>query len=188
MSKFINESWLVLVMGVAFAALLAGTQTSLSARIRANENRALNEAIAQVVPTVDKTEPLEIDGNLVFKCLDADGQLTGWAIQAEGGGFIDKITLVVGLSADTTKITGMKVVKNTETPGLGNKIDNAVDPEWSKQYNGLDATRELKVEKRPPVKGQNEIQAITGATYSSVYVTDIVNDVNTRIRPKLADL
>ena len=182
MKKFVDESWLVLTMGVVFACLLAGTQTSLSARINENKQKALNEAIAEVVPELDHTEELQIDGNTVYKCLGADDQLTGWAVDASGGGFVDKIRAVVGLSPDGTQITGLKVIGNIETPGLGNKIEN---PEWTGQYVGLDATRDFSVIKGPRNEANNEISAITGATYSSTYVTDIVNDVINRIRPEL---
>ena len=181
MKKFVEESWLVLVMGVVFACLLAGTQTSLSDRIKENEQRALNEAIAKVVPSADQTEKQSIDDNDVFRCVDADGKLVGWAVDASGGGFVDKIRLVVGLSPDGSEITGLKVIANLETPGLGNKIEG----KWAEQYNGLDATRPCSVVKRARSADDNEIQAITGATYSSDYVTNIVNDVLDRIRPRL---
>ena len=98
MKKFIEESWLVLAMGVVFALLLAGAQTTLSERIRENRQKALSEAIAHVVPNTVNTEALEIDGNQVFKCLDKGKHLIGWAVQASGTGFVDKITLVVGLT------------------------------------------------------------------------------------------
>ena len=171
-------------MGIVFACLLAGTQTSLSEKIEANKVQALNEAIAEVVPNVETTEELviEADGrkNTVFKCFDADGNLAGWAVGADGGGFIDTIRLVVGLSPDGAEIVGIKVVTHLETPGLGNKIEG----EWADQFRGKAAAEQLRVEKRPP-SAANEIQAITGATWSSRYVTDIVNDVITRVRPQL---
>jgi electron transport complex protein RnfG len=181
--KFVDESWLVLVMGVVFACLLAGTQSSLSDRIQENRAKALNEAVAEVVPTVTQKEELEIDGNQVFKCFDAGGNLSGWAVKAQGPGFIDKIVLVVGLGPQGDMITGIKVIEDLETPGLGNKIEG----EWAEQYQGLDAMRPVKRVKGTRDKENNEISAITGATYSSDYTTDIVNDVLTRIRPKLLD-
>lgn len=181
MKKFIEESWLVLVMGVVFALLLAGTQTTLSERIRENQQRALNEAITDVVPNTKNTEPLEIDGNRVFKCLDENKKLIGWAVQASGTGFVDKITLVVGLTPPADKITGLKVIENLETPGLGNKI---VGP-WADQYKGLSTDADITVKKGRAEQDKNQIDAITGATWSSRYVTDIVNDCSQRIRPKL---
>jgi len=183
-NKFVNESWLVLTLGVVFAALLAGAQTSLSARIVVNRTRALNEAVAQVVPDTQKIEALAVAGydRDVFRCLDADGKLAGWAIDAVGMGFADKIRLVVGLSPDTTRIVGLKVIENVETPGLGNKIS---EDDWAGQYRNLDAGRPVVVHKRPPTAGANEVQAVTGATISSKAVTTIVNEALARVRPAL---
>ncbi|UCG33792.1 MAG: FMN-binding protein [Phycisphaerales bacterium] len=183
MKKFVDESWLVLVMGVVFACLLAGTQTSLEARILENQARALNEAIAEVVPVVDTMETLTVDGNTVYKCLDKEGNLAGWAVDAVGTGFVDKIRLVAGLSPDGSRVTGIKVIEDLETPGLGNKIEG----EWADQYKGLDASRKIEAIKGEANRDNNEVQAITGATYSSTYVTDIVNDVIERVRPMLEE-
>jgi len=184
--KFIDESWLVLVLGVVFALLLAGTQSSLEAKIKENQERALNEAIAKVVPGTATTEKLEIDGNDVYKCLNKAGELTGWAVDASGVGFIDKIQLVVGLPPKCNKILGIEVINDNETPGLGNKIRSSQSP-WAEQFAGMSVASEIKVLKGGANSENNEIDAITGATWSSTYVTDIVNDVAARIRPKLLE-
>ena len=184
MKKFVDESWLVLTLGVVFAVMLAGAQSLLSGQIHENQQRALNDAIRAVVPGAEQVEPFSIDGYDLgaFECRGADGKLVGWALEAAGSGFIDRIRLVVGVDPVAETITGIKVIEDLETPGLGNKI-RGVD--WAGQYRGLDATRAVAVEKRPPNAGANEIQAITGATWSSRYVTEIVNDVLARMRPEL---
>ena len=184
MKKFIDESWLVLVMGICFAAMLAGTQTKLQPKIEANEAKALNEAIEKVVPGVASREELTIAGSRVFKCLDANGQLLGWAVEAAGPGFIDKITVVVGLAPDGSLVNAIKATKHLETPGLGNKI-NEGNPYPTQYQNKSTATPFVIVKHKPTA--DHEIEAITGATYSSTYVMDIVNDVITRIRPQLAE-
>jgi electron transport complex protein RnfG len=182
---------LVLVLGVSFTALLAGTQVSLEDRIQENRNRALDEAISEVVPDLTRPEEItkavglkEDQERRVFKCFDDGGKIVGWAVQWTGGGFIDKITLVVGFNAAADTVTGIKVITQVETPGLGNKI---AEPWWDVQYDGLAANpdKEITVVKRKPVEGANEIQAITGATWSSRYTTDIVNDVIKNVVPKL---
>lgn len=184
MKKFVEESGLVLVLGIVFALLLAGTQTTLMARIRENQQKALNEAIAEVVPNTVKTEQLEIEGiegNVVYKCFDADQKVIGWAVQAAGTGFVDKISLVVGLTPQAETMNAIKVIENLETPGLGNKI---VGP-WADQYQNLSAKQEIVLKKSGADKDKNEIDAITGATWSSRYVTDIVNNAVKRVAPKL---
>lgn len=191
MKKFVNESWLILVLGVVFALLLAGTQTQLAGQIARNQQAALNRAIADVVPNVAQSEELldaqgqpAVKGSRVFRCSTADGRLAGWAVQTSGTGFVDKISLVFGVSADGQRITGLKVIENVETPGLGNKI---AEDKWAGQYANLDATKEIAVKKGPADAARNEIQAITGATWSSRYVTDIVNQAIRQVRPRLGE-
>lgn len=188
MKKFIDESWLVVTMGVVFAGLLAGAQTTFGPKIRANEAAGLRRAITEVVPDLDparEPEKLDIEKTTVYRCLAADGTLAGWAVEAEGGGFIDKIRLVVGVSPDGGRILGMKVVSHLETPGLGNKIDTVgTEHFYPLQYAGKSTGHTLELVKTVPSQPQ-EIQAITGATYSSQYVMDIVNDVLARVVPNL---
>lgn len=189
MAKFINESWLVLTMGVVFAGLLAGTQQTLDPAIKANQRAALLAAIEQVMPPGELAAPVELaDQGLpgVYECRDADGRLVGWALDSRGPGFADMLRLVVGLSADGQTITGVKVIEQSETPGLGNKIE---DPDWVGMYRGTDATRPLEVTKTKraleQLKADNQIAAITGATISADAVTDIVNKRMAEVREKL---
>jgi electron transport complex protein RnfG len=186
--KFVSESWLVLLMGVAFAALLATTHSATSDRIRENERQELNAAVTEVVPDMDvgrAPETLRVADHDVYRCLDADGALAGWAVDATGGGFVDKIRLVVGLSPDGGTITGVKVIGHLETPGLGNKIETRGEENfYPLQFRGKSAGRPMELVKRTPAEPY-EIQAITGATYSSQYVMDIVNTVIARVVPEL---
>jgi electron transport complex protein RnfG len=172
-------------MGVVFAGLLAGAENTFGPKIAQNKRAELEEAVLAVVPNVARSESKPVGLTEVFKCFDEDDKLVGWALPASGFGFQDKIHLVVGLSPDALKITGLKVVDNKETPGLGNKID---DDEWSGQYAGLDAAKEVKVVKTQREIEQNEIQAITGATISSEAVTKIANQIIAEMRPKLDEL
>jgi electron transport complex protein RnfG len=188
MSKFIEESWLVLTMGIAFAALLAGTQAAVTERIADNQSAELSAAILEVVPAMDPAstpEKLEIAGKEAYRCQAEDGSLAGWAIVNAGGGFIDKIRLVTGLSPDGSEIIGIKVIEHLETPGLGNKIETKGDENpYPLQYAGKSTGGPLELVKG--TAGQpSQIEAITGATYSSQYVMDIVNEITARVLPEL---
>ena len=184
MKKFLNESWLVLTLGVVFALLLAGAQVKMMPTIEANQAAELKTAIANVVEGTAKAELVTIEGvaEEVFKCTDEQGEHVGWAVKAVGSGFIDRITLVAGLSTDGETLLAIKVIQHSETPGLGNKIEVGYD--YPTQYENKLADKPFKVIKGDP-KSDYEIEAITGATYSSDYVCDIVNDIIKRIRPKL---
>lgn len=109
-----------------------------------------------------------------------NGQEAGWVIKAGGQGYADKIELLVGVDPGAEKITGMFVLEQKETPGLGNKITFA---DWRGQFIGKKTLEPLTV-----VKGDgggdsdNTIDSITGATISSVAVANIINQTVTDVK------
>lgn len=107
----------------------------------------------------------------VFEARYPDGRLAGWVTKATGQGYADKIELLLGLDPEVKNLTGLFILDQKETPGLGNKI---IEKAWRSQFikKGTDIT--LKVVKEG-VKSLNEINAITGATISSKSVCNIIN-------------
>lgn len=182
MRKFLAQSWLVLLLGTGFSVALAGAQAGFGPRIRENERQALESAVYEVVPDAARFEEIDVSGRKVFKCVKESGDLCGWAVPASGFGFQDEIRLVVGLSPDGNTVTGIKVLLQKETPGLGNKIE---EQEWRDQFVGLDASRPGTMLKSEPKDKAHEVQAVTGATITSVSVMSIVNGVLADVRPRL---
>jgi electron transport complex protein RnfG len=95
-------------------------------------------------------------------------------VPASGQGFADRIELLVGLNTDLSTITGLYVLNQKETPGLGNLITS--DELFLNQFAGKSTEEPLVAVKTDPVAGSNQIRALTGATISSESVADIVND------------
>ena len=57
----------------------------------------------------------------VFKALDAGGEQMGWGLRLGSRGYGGYVQLVIGL--DTSgKVTGVSVLSNNETPGLGTTV------------------------------------------------------------------
>ena len=122
------------------------------------------------------------DGSLpkeeaVYAGYDEAGALLGFAVPAEGPGFQDTIKLLYGYSLEKQRVVGMEVLESRETPGLGDKI--------IKDMNFVGNFRDLAVE--PAIvavkggrSGENEVDAISGATISSVAVCNIINAANSR--------
>jgi len=198
-NSYIGQAWLVLVLATCFGAALAGVHVALEDRIRRNKiDRTYGEIPKLVrVPgglgrppraaVKDKTqEYLTPDGRVVYKAFDAAGEHIGWVIKGEGDGYADRIELLIGLDAACGKLTGLSVLDQKETPGLGNKIESE---KWRKQFReGLSAARPLVVKKGAARADRNEIKAVTGATMSSDSVCEIVNEAVARFRAQLADL
>ena len=183
MKQFLSNVGLVLVLGAGFAMMLGGAQTAWGPKIKANNQAALEAAVFEVVPGAKRTEKIQLGLREIYKCFDGDKHV-GWALPANGFGFADKIYLVVGLNIVGDTVTGLKVIKNTETPGLGNRIE---EDAWRRQYADLaaDAATPIAVQKGKADKSKNEIQAVTGATISSEAVTRIANAVITEVKPQL---
>ncbi len=165
-------------VGLISGGFLAGVAKLTKERIALNIQAEIEEAIEEVVDDAEVSTVLYEEEDLViYRELEEDGDLAGFAIQATGVGFQDKITLMFGLDETLTKITGLTIIDQKETPGLGAKIT-----EWDsflQFWEERDATGMLSLRK-PPVRTPEEllateINSITAATISSRKVLDIVN-------------
>lgn len=182
--RYLKQAWLVLLLAMVFGSALAGMQISLSDRIAENKRNETFGQIPTLVPgaSIEKTEEITFGpkGKSAYKVFDDAGEHIGWVLPANGMGFADRIEILIGLDRGGERITGLYVLDQKETPGLGNKITMRADspqeaPLFLDNFTGKNATEPLTVVKRQPKDGANEVQAITGATVSSRAVTDIVN-------------
>ncbi len=175
--------------GLISGGFLAGVAALTKEKIALNMQAEIEEAIDEVVDgaAVDKVL-LEEEDFVIYRELDDEGSLVGFAIQAAGVGFQDKITLMFGLDASLEKITGLTIIDQKETPGLGAKIE---DWETFLQFwENRDATGLLTLHK-PPMKTIGEllpaeVNTITAATISSKKVLEIVNLSLERVRALVA--
>ena len=183
------QAWLILLLALCFGSALAAVQVRLSDTIAANK---LNETLGQVpaliwgqelaqrylasgsVQITPGSVAVQKDGRASAYTLyrvSRNNEVAGWVIKARGQGYADKLELLIGADPDLKHITGLFVLEQKETPGLGNKI---ITSQWRAQFAGKSTESPLKV-----VKGQGQgsdtIDAITGATISSRSVTAIVN-------------
>lgn len=179
--RYLSNSWLVLALSFFFGSALAGIYLAVADKI--DENK-LNETLSQIpalVPGATGGEAANLPGCTAFKATK-DGKIVGWVLPASGGGFADVIELLIGVNASATEITGLYVLGQKETPGLGNKI---IEEVWRKQFTGKPTSSPLTVVKLPP--SGNEIQAVTGATISSDAVCHITNEIIQATQAELAE-
>ena len=146
--------------------------------------------IPTLVPGADaaKTEEVFVTGadgqqHRVYRAIAADGEHLGWVLPAHGQGFADRIDVLIGASADVSTITGLYVLDQKETPGLGSLI--AEEP-FREQFRGLPTDRDVAVVTAEPA-GPGQVRAVTGATISSDSVAEIVNRAIGNLRQTLRD-
>ena len=88
-------------------------------------------------------------------------------------GFGGPIDAVVVFNPNLTKIIGIGIVDDRETPGFGSK---AHDYEFRKYFQGLPTDVKIDyVKGEKPNKSKGEIRAITGATITTKAIVDLVN-------------
>ncbi len=165
-------------VGLISGGFLAGVAQLTKERIALNIQKEIEEAIVEVVPgTTQNRKMYEEEDFTIYGGQDPSGDATGYAVQATGIGFQDKITLMFGINKSLQKITGLTIIDQKETPGLGAKITdwNAFLQFWE----GRDASGHLTLRKPPAdsleALSPSEVNTITGATISSQKVLEIVN-------------
>ncbi|MCK4738427.1 MAG: FMN-binding protein [Deltaproteobacteria bacterium] len=176
------------ITSVVVGGLLAGFYQLVAPRIEANRLAEEKRAIFAVLDGATGYEIFdkeigsgeEKEVIRIFKGIGKEGELKGYAFVAEGPGFADKIVMMVGLNADEVTLSGLEVLYQIETPGLGNKI---AEEKFESQFIGLHIKPKVwYVKNKKPTK-PTDIQAITGATISSVVVVKAINSAITKIMP-----
>jgi electron transport complex protein RnfG len=199
--SYVRQAWLVILLALLYGGALAGVQSTLGRRIEQNKR---NETYSKIPGLVGIAEPLSeadqktvriqeqtVQGqqdakpHRVYQAFFHD-QLQGWVLPASGLGFADRIDLLIGLDAGLSTITGLYVLDQKETPGLGNNITS--EELFLNQFAGKSAGEQLVVVKTEPVAGKNQIRALTGATISSESVAEIVNQAIQNLRQPIRQL
>lgn len=171
---------LVLVLGVICslsAAALAYVRTSLAPRIEMQEDfyvrgpalERLFQQPAQELLTEKLTVPV---GDLTYPVfyLREDGDVTGLAVEAAGhGGYSGDIVIMIGLDPRNDRVLGVEIVNHSETPGVGAKVELE---SFRQQWKGLTLDQPVALS-----GDGGELDAITGATYSSRAMVDGTNQV-----------
>jgi Na+-transporting NADH:ubiquinone oxidoreductase subunit C len=101
------------------------------------------------------------------------GRLDAIAFKIEGSGFWAPISAIIALKPDLETIYGMTILEQEETPGLGARI---AEPGFLNRFAGKKIKPEIILVSRRKAKGDNEVDAITGATMTSKALEEIIND------------
>jgi electron transport complex protein RnfG len=196
-----------LVMTLAVTGLLSGLvlvclHLVTQPMILRNQAEAMRRAIFKVLPGTTEIDTFVLreaglapfEGGesempreeAVFAGRGEDGALVGYAIPAEGSGFMDTIKLIYGYDPSRRAIIGMQVLDSRETPGLGDKI--IFDPVFHENFVELKIDPEIVGVKRGEKVNPNEVDTITGATISSDAVISILNNGSERWVPLVEGL
>lgn len=202
--SYLGQAWLILLLAGVFGALLAAVHLQLSPRIEENIRAEIMREIPGLLLGTDVVEggSISIDGNelrieppvgesrlltvieqpsavsalyQVSEGVAGQEQLVGWVARGQDHGYADVIELLVGLTGDTSRITGIYVLNQKETPALG---DGIVKPDFRQHFVGISTDEPVTVgrDAAEAASDPQAIPALTGATVSSRSVCKIVND------------
>ena len=180
MGKDMFKLGLNLLIISAVAALLLALTNSVTASTIAQRNEQANaEARKLVLESAQDFEQVKdvktdnskgVEVSEIYEAKDASGNTVGYTLKVLPSGYGGTIELMVGIDSAKGQVSGINVVSNSETAGLGAK---ATKPEFSDQYKGK-PLEELSVLKNG-TPGDTEIKAISGATITSTAVTNGVD-------------
>lgn len=150
-------------------AILAVTNGVTSPKIAENNLQAEIESRQLVFKDAKSfSDTVEVEDKAYVEALDESGNVIGYVITSSSKGYGGEIKIMTGISADGN-VTGIEILSIEETAGLGM---NAKKDDFKNQYVGTSG--EFTVVKSDA--GENEVQALTGATITSQAVTNAVNE------------
>ncbi len=180
------------IITISSATILSAINRWAQPRIEQHALRARQRAIYTLHPRAEETTEIAQHGPEdlpIFAALDDAGETLGYTFLAEGTGYQGEIRLMVGTTVDFQKLTGIVILAQVETPGLGARIEErAEDPEVKEDYRfrnwfeGLNPEPEIEYVRNQMPEEDNQIRAITGATISSESVVEIINRAFDRVK------
>lgn len=177
MKEYFKPALILLIICFVTVGAVATVYNVTINRIEELQEMAKQENMRKVLPDVDTFETeilnLKVDqyGATILELNTGykNGAVAGYVYVVTTSGYGGDVTVITGLDSSGT-VTGVIMGDNNETPGLGRE---AAKPEFIDQFTGAkEAT--LKVVKSG-ASAPNEIDSVSGATFTSNAVTRAVN-------------
>ena len=181
-----NNAKILAIFAVACTALVALVNLLTKDRIAEQQQKYLLTTLHQVISEERLNNDLYQDCQLVTNeellgsaepqklyIARQDNIPVAIAVTAVApGGYNGKINLLIAINSDET-ISGVRVLKHNETPGLGDKIETRKD-DWILSFNGKSTTGETDLRWQVKKDGGNFDQ-FTGATITPRAVVKAVH-------------
>ncbi|WP_022819310.1 RnfABCDGE type electron transport complex subunit G [Fusobacterium russii] len=141
-NRYIHFGLVLGIIAAVSAGILGGVNNFTSKVIAENAMKVVNEARRQVLPIASdfkQEDKKEAEGIEFIPGVNEAGEVVGYVASVTSPGYGGDIKFVLGIDNEA-KITGINVVSNAETPGLGAKITN---PEWLELWKGRTSSYEF---------------------------------------------
>ena len=175
-AKYILRLTVTLLAICAVVALaLAGVNAITKDQIAANKAAKTQAALAKVLPAPEMADALQEisftdETGMVTKMYRSDPNMsiTYFAVEVVPSGFGGDITMMVGIMGG--QVTGISIISHAETPGLGAVAAADTDKGIAFRDQFKDLMNGITIG-----NGENQIDALAGATISSQAIIDGVN-------------
>ena len=181
--KLLDVLFIVVLGVVSVALLLAAQSYSAPAVKRFRETRLkTNILTAAGIPwtSADFSEVFE------QRVREETRGGVGWFVadslviyEFKGRGLWGMIEGIATFDSALTHIVSVRVLSQEETPGLGDRIKDA---SYLVTYRGKTAAEPLELAMRHEAEGENEVDAISGATLSSQALVKTISEATGRLR------
>lgn len=174
-SSSLNLALFLLIISALCATLVSGVYGMTAPIISKMEEDSLKASYAEVYPDFDSVKEVAEkaqNGNVKeILIAEKNGTPSGVIYNVVSQGYAGPIDILLAFDIQSKKLTGVKILKQTETPGLG---ANAGKTKFTGQFVQKDAKEALTVVKSS-AKAAYEIEAITASTITSRAVVEGVN-------------
>lgn len=165
-----------MIITVVSTYLVGTVYSETKGVIAAKALETLNASYTDVYPLAQNTKKIHdaVEGTNIVEIYETDvvDGKQGVIFIVAPTGYAGEIRSLVAFEKSDGKLTGMKVLQQSETPGLG---ANCAKHDFCDHFKNKDSKNELVVVKTLSGK-DNEIQAITASTITSKAVVNGVND------------
>jgi electron transport complex protein RnfG len=167
------KNMILVMLGITLvcSAAVGGVYTLTFATIEQAKAQKLKSAYGEVLPSFDELECGEVEllgEKMNVNVASAAGSVVGYAVESNASGFGGTIKMVVGFDTEGT-VTGVKVLEQAETPGLGDLISKP----GSKVERSIVGRNPGKI-KMAVTKDGGDVDALTAATITSrAYVSAV---------------
>jgi len=165
----------LMMVGLLSALVLSALNGLTGPVIAANVQKETDQAMLEVYPGADEFVSQEnqyvTDQILNVTLAMKGGETAGVIYTVETVGYGGPLTLMAAYDTASRQITGVRILSQSETPGLG---ANAGQLWFLERYTGKPSDADLLVVKTAPAT-EYEVEAITAATITTNAVTSGIN-------------
>jgi len=173
--NLLKPAFSLLFIAAAVTGLLVAVNAFTAEPIENQLKKTRENTMREALPLAAEFTEVETEKSgsvvAVYEGFRKTDETVGFVIELIKPGYSGGIHMMVGISSLDDEITGMRIVRHTETPGLGARATNE---SFYKRFDGLPLSP-LSVS-RIPSDDKNKIDALTGATITTQAIVDAVNE------------